>query len=88
MANAVGAAAEAEAMTTPPALAGPIDTSTAAQGVSDLATAATPRPQPETRLASTATWSPYKIRSQRIAQDSEAAMSRHVPDGSTHPFRR
>ena len=42
MANAVGAGvAEAEAMTTPPALAGPIDTSTAAQGASDLATAAT-----------------------------------------------
>ena len=55
MANAVGAGqAEAEAMMTPPALSGPIDTSTAAQGASDLATAATPRPKPEIRMASTA----------------------------------
>ena len=76
MANAVGAGvAEAEAMTTPPALAGPIDTSTAAQGASDLATAATPRPQPETRLASTAMMESLQDQiAARIAQDSEAAM--------------
>ena len=75
MANAVGAGvAEAEAMTTPPALAGPIDTS-AAQGASDLATAATPRPQPETRLASTAMMESLQDQiAARIAQDSEAAM--------------
>ena len=55
MANAVGAGeAEAAALMTPPALSGPIDTATAAQGASDLATAAAPRPQPEIRMASTA----------------------------------
>ena len=55
MANAVGAGeAEAAAMMTPPALSGPIDTATTAQGASDLATAATPRPQPEMRMASRA----------------------------------
>lgn len=76
MANAVGAGqAEAEAMMTPPALAGPIDTSTAAQGASDLATAATPRPKPETRMASTAMMESLQDQiAARIAQDSEAAM--------------
>ena len=76
MANAVGAGrAEAEAMTTPPALAGPIDTSTAAQGASDLATAATPRPVPETRMASTVMMQSLQDQiAARIAQDSEAAM--------------
>jgi len=76
MANAVGAGrAEAAAMMTPPALAGPIDTSTAAQGASDLATAATPRPKPETRLASTAMMESLQDQiAARIAQDSEAAM--------------
>ena len=76
MANAVGAGqAEAEAMTTPPALAGPIDISTAAQGASDLATAATPRPKPETRMASTAMMESLQDQiAARIAQDSEAAM--------------
>ena len=76
MANAVGAGeAEAEAMMTPPALAGPIDTSTAAQGASDLATAATPRPMPETRMASTAMMESLQDQiAARIAQDSEAAM--------------
>ena len=55
MANAVGTGqAEAAAMMTPPALSGPIDTATAAQGASDLATAATPRPQPEMGTASRA----------------------------------
>ncbi len=76
MANAVGAGvAKAEAITTPPALAGPIDTSTAAQGASDLATAATPRPKPETRLASSAMMESLQDQiAARIAQDSEAAM--------------
>jgi hypothetical protein len=55
MANAVGAGRYAtEAMLAPPALSGPIDTATYSQGAADLATAATPRPQPETRMASTA----------------------------------
>jgi len=76
MANAVGAGEYAtEAMMTPPALTGPIDTSTAAQGAADLATAATPRPQPETRLASTAMMQSMQDQiAARIAQDSEAAM--------------
>lgn len=55
MANAVGAGeAQAQVLTMPPALSGPIDTATAAAGAADLATAATPRPQPETRMASRA----------------------------------
>jgi hypothetical protein len=55
MANAVGTGqAEAASMMTPPALSGPIDTATEAQGASDLKTAATPRPQPEMRMASRA----------------------------------
>jgi len=76
MANAVGAGqAEAAALMTPPALAGPIDTATEAQGASDLATAATPRSQPETRLASTAMMESLQEQiAARIAQDSEAAM--------------
>ena len=76
LANAVGAGeAEAEAIMTPPALAGPIDTATAAQGASDLADAATPRPQPELRMASTAMMESLQDQiAARIAQDSEAAM--------------
>jgi hypothetical protein len=76
MANAVGAGqAEAAALMTPPALSGPIDTATAAQGASDLATAATPRPKPETRMASTAMMESLQDQiAARIAQDSEAAM--------------
>ena len=69
MANAVGAGEYAtEAMMTPPALTGPIDTSAAAQGAADLATAATPRPQPETRLASTAMM-------QSIKEDAERRLA-------------
>lgn len=76
MANAVGAGqAEAAALMTPPALSGPIDTATAAQGASDLATAATPRPKPETRMASTAMMESLQDQiAARIAQNSEAAM--------------
>ena len=76
MANAVGAGQfEATAMMTPPALSGPIDTTTEAQGASDLATAATPRPKPETRMASTAMMESLQDQiAARIAQDSEAAM--------------
>jgi len=76
MANAVGAGqAKAEAMMTPPPATGPIDTSTKAQGASDLATAATPRPKPETRMASTALMQSLQDQiAARIAQDSEAAM--------------
>ena len=76
MANAVGAGeAEAAAMMMPPALSGPIDTSTEAQGAADLATAATPTLKPETRMASTALMESLQDQiAARIAQDSEAAM--------------
>ena len=55
MANAIGAGeAEADRLMTPAAMAGSLEESAAAQGASDMRDAATPRPQPQLRMASKA----------------------------------
>ena len=55
MANAVGAGeAQADRMMVPGAMSGTLEEATIAQGAADMRDAATPRPQPEMRMASTA----------------------------------
>ena len=76
MANAVGAGeAEAERMMAPAAMGGTLEEATMAQGAADMRDAATPRPQPELRIASSAMMESLQDQiAARIAQDSEAAM--------------
>lgn len=76
MANAVGAGeAQADLMMAPAAMAGTLEEATIAQGASDIRDAATPRPQPQLRVASAAMMESLQDQiAARIAQDSEAAM--------------
>ena len=76
MANAVGAGeAEAERMMAPAAMGGTLEEATMAQGAADMRDAATPRPQPQLRIASSAMMESLQDQiAARIAQDSEAAM--------------
>ena len=75
-ANAVGAGeAQADRMLAPAAMAGTLEEATIAQGASDMRDAATPRPQPQLRVASAAMMESLQDQiAARIAQDSEAAM--------------